>query len=1157
MPSPPVHCYGRYHVVCVQAPCDPGFILSINGTLCILATDTPGPGMNAGSPPPGSSQGEPINAGTGNNYSHATDYAGLGAYPIRFVRTYNSGGSAPAAIKVSTWGSQWRGTYDRSITYLANATLKNASLLRENGSTQYFEQAIGTATPPLTTTTWTPNADVIGTLVETGVNSSGNPTGWTYTNEDDEVETYNATGQLVSITNRAGLTQTLTYSDGTAGTNGGHVLTAAGVATTTLLPAGKLIRVADSAGRILQYGYDAVGRVVLMTDPLGGKYHYAYSDATTLTANLTSVTYPDGKIRTYLYGEAANVSATPNTGVSYAHSLTGIVDENGNRYVSWTYGANGLTTSSQMGAFGSGIDHVGMAYVAPNASGNSTTAVTDPRGNVRTYNFSTLLNVVRNAGITGPPCDGCAAAFTYDANGNVSSRTDFNGNTTCYNFDLTRNLELYRVQGLPPGTVCPATLTSYAPPTGSTIRKISTTWNASYRLPLVVAEPLRITTYTYDTHGNLLTKTIQPTTDTTGGAGTSAVAAGIPRTWTYTYDTAGRVLTQDGPRTDVADITTYTYDAQENLSTVKNALGQLGTLSNYDANGHPGTFTDPNGLVTNLVYDPRGRLIRSTTGTETTTYTYDGAGELTVVSLPSGAAYTYTYDAAHRLTAIRDSLGNSIQYTLDTMDKRIKEQLFNAAGTVVKTHSRVFDVLNHLYQDIGAVNQTTTYAYDANGNRISSIDPLSLTSSYRYDALNRLIGYTDANNGISQYSYDGLNQLTQVTDPKTLTTQYQRDGLGNLTQQTSPDTGITGYSDDAAGNILTRTDAKGQVATYTYDALNRVASVTYTGGTTAAQAISYTYDQGTNGLGRLTQVSDVTGTSNYSYDQHGRLIGEIKVTHGVTYTSGYSYDTQGRLSSMTYPSGRVVNFSFDSMGRISQIATTLNGVTAILASSIVYEPFGGVHSFNFGDGLTAPVKSYIRQRDQDGRIASYTLPGKILSIGYDADSRISFVSDPTDLANPANYTYDPLSRLTSYAQGTISQGYSYDADGNRISQTLGTTLSNFSYVPNSNMLASIQTGAITQTLVQDANGATTSDATRQYGYDNRGRLTTTTTAQGVINYEVNALGLRVRKQVPYASTDTLYHYDLQGHLIGESPTGTTQFTKEYIYLGDQPVAVMQ
>jgi YD repeat-containing protein len=112
-------------------------------------------------------------------------------------------------------------------------------------------------------------------------------------------------------------------------------------------------------------------------------------------------------------------------------------------------------------------------------------------------------------------------------------------------------------------------------------------------------------------------------------------------------------------------------------------------------------------------------------------------------------------------------------------------------------------------------------------------------------------------------------------------------------------------------------------------------------------------------------------------------------------------------------------------------------------------------------------------------------------------------------------------------------------------------------VPGSNKLNTIQTGSNTQTLTQDANGATTSDATRQYNYDLRGRLIQVTTAQGVINYEVNALGLRTRKQVPYANSDTLYHYDAQGHLIGESEAGGTRFTREYIYLGDQPVAVMQ
>ncbi|MEK7810216.1 MAG: hypothetical protein AAB278_00170, partial [Pseudomonadota bacterium] len=514
---------------------------------------------------------------------------------------------------------------------------------------------------------------------------------------------------------------------------------------------------------------------------------------------------------------------------------------------------------------------------------------------------------------------------------------------------------------------------------------------------------------------------------------------------------------------------------------------------------------------------------------------------------------------AHRLTDITDGLGNYIHYTLDAMGNRTKEDTFDSAGNNVHTHSRVFDALNRLWKDIGAVNQTAVFEYDANGNLTKVTDPLTRPTSHTYDALDRLITSTDTANGITRFGYDGLDQLTKVTDPKTLVTQYQKDGLGNLEQLTSPDTGITVNTYDAAGNVLTRTDAKGQVSVYTYDALNRLTDIAYkpNSGANATQTVAYIYDLGVNGIGHLTQITDSTATATYSYDLHGRLTGEVRQTQGLNYNTDYGYDTQGRLDTIAYPSGRMVNYTFDSMGRINQISTTLNNVPRILASNVTYEPFGGIHSFNYGDGITAPVQSYTRSRDQDGRIASYTLKGKTMSIGYDDASQISSITDPQYPQSPASYGYDPLSRLNSYIQGASAQSYYYDANGNRSSQILGST-TDYSYVPGSNRLAGIQVnGGAIQAVVQDVNGATTSDPARQYSYDLRGRLQQVTTAQGTVTYEVNALGLRVRKQVPYAHTDTLYHYDTQGHLIGESPVGSAQYTREYIYLGDQPVAVMK
>ena len=50
--------------------------------------------------------------------------------------------------------------------------------------------------------------------------------------------------------------------------------------------------------------------------------------------------------------------------------------------------------------------------------------------------------------------------MTYDANGNIASRTDFDGHQTTYVYDMTRNLETSRTEGLTTaGVATPATRT--------------------------------------------------------------------------------------------------------------------------------------------------------------------------------------------------------------------------------------------------------------------------------------------------------------------------------------------------------------------------------------------------------------------------------------------------------------------------------------------------------------------------------------------------------------------------------------------------------------------------------------------------------------------------------------------------------------------------
>ena len=167
-----------------------------------------------------------------------------------------------------------------------------------------------------------------------------------------------------------------------------------------------------------------------------------------------------------------------------------------------------------------------------------------------------------------------------------------------------------------------------------------------------------------------------------------------------------------------------------------------------------------------------------------------------------------------------------------------------------------------------------------------------------------------------------------------------------------------------------------------------------------------------------------------------------------------------------------------------------------------------------------------------------------ITLGYDFASRITALGANT-------YSYDEIDRLTgTNAPSGGNQVFSYDKVGNRLSKNGDS----YSYSPTSNRLAQIL-GATTKTYTYDANGSVTLDgAANTFTYDPRGRMSNAGTALGSMFYQVNSVGQRVRKIG--GGGDTIFHYDAQGRLIAEtSPTGTPQ--KEYIYLGDLPVAVIQ
>jgi YD repeat-containing protein len=756
---------------------------------------------SANSRPGGCGCGDPVSLGSGNLFEQFEDYETYGPSKLAFTRYYNSI-TNPSTFAISL-GPNWRSTYDR---YVRIVSPSSAIVERADGSALSFT---------LTGGVWQTSTDSDAKLTNAG-------SAWLFTDTDDTVETYAAIGAnqalLQSIQARNGYTQTLQYDS-----------------------ANDLLSVADSFGRSLQFTYQS-GILQKVTTPDGLVVNFGYSSS---PGRLSSVTYstPTQTTQSYLYQNAA-----------LPFALTGINDEKGNRYATWTFDTQGRVLSSQHAG---GAD---LTLIAYNDSDGSRT-VTNPLGVQSVYRFATLQGVPKVTEVDRLATASTPAAkrtVTYDGNGYVASLTDWNGNLTNYVNDVHGQ----------PTTVTEAAGTAQA-------RTTTTTYHATLHLPLNNVTAGLTTTFAYDSSGNLQTRT---DTDTTT-ASVPYATNGTARTWTYTWSN-GLLASILGPRTDVAESTTLTYDASGALTASVNALGQTTGVTKHTPGGYPQTVTDTNGVQTQFTYDARLRLLSRTTvtagGKLTTSYTYDANGNLLTKTLPDGSALTNSYDAAHRLTGVTDLLGQSVAYTLDALGNTTLLNVSSSGKKVQRTRSGGFDALGERITDTGGAGQKTVFAYDANGNPVRIVNPRGMVTVQTFDALNRRASITDAAGGVTSFSYDAHDRLASVDDPNGGVTTFVYDGFGDVIQKTGPDTGTTVYYYDLSGNPVQRIDATGSVTNYTYDALDRLVTKAYP--SNPAEDVVFVYDEPGYGFGtgRLTSLFDSAGTLHRTYDERGNILSETR-----------------------------------------------------------------------------------------------------------------------------------------------------------------------------------------------------------------------------------------------------------------------------------------
>jgi YD repeat-containing protein len=145
--------------------------------------------------------------------------------------------------------------------------------------------------------------------------------------------------------------------------------------------------------------------------------------------------------------------------------------------------------------------------------------------------------------------------------------------------------------------------------------------------------------------------------------------------------------------------------------------------------------------------------------------------------------------------------------------------------------------------------------------------------------------------------------------------------------------------------MQSETRANGQVLTFAWDKLNRMTSRS-SGGVSEI----FTYDVGSHGIGRLTSMSDASGTTNYSYGADGQLVQQVNVIQGQAYTTQWQYWPSGNLKTLVYPNGLALQYAHDSQGRLSRVGSNIANWDTI-ADSFRYQPATGkLWMWRFGAG---------------------------------------------------------------------------------------------------------------------------------------------------------------------------------------------------------------
>jgi RHS repeat-associated protein len=614
-----------------------------------------------------------------------------------------------------------------------------------------------------------------------------------------------------------------------------------------------------------------------------------------------------------------------------------------------------------------------------------------------------------------------------------------------------------------------------------------------------------------------------------------------------TRDVTAQTVTGIGYQSASADGSEiYNFDLTGRHTSTQNGLTGATLLTiNYDTQGRLTSVVDAYGNTTTITRD----LLGNPTGIQapygqTTSFTLDANGLIATVTNPNSEVYQMTYySAAGLLYTFQKPTGAVSTMTYDgdgnlTLDSNSAGNSLSFVQTItgplsatIQQTSNLGRVTNHSITWDSFFHQETRYSSEPQGRTTSMTDGPG--SSFQ-------VSPSDGNSYYINAFTNDVRLGSQAPVPSS---------------QSLYVTGITGSTSTSIAQTLTPTSPTTIFSFTTLDTQvttnTKITDYLYTastGKTTITSPVGRKSYVVKDALGKTTSSWFASFTPfNYTYDTHGRLsqIAQNTRTTSLAYnTSGFlssitdalsqvtsfTYDAAGRVASLTLPDTRVISYTYDSNGNIASVTPPGSGGAHGFLSNL----FDLVSSYLPPSlGGTAAQTNTVYTYNNDKQLTQVQRPdGVAITYNYDlTTSLLTSITYPTSASY--FFAYDTSGRLsTSASNDLITTALTYD--GTFIASAGNTnssaqSLGSIAYTYNNDL-------RVTNTTVA---GGTGSNSSIGFAYDNDGLMTTAGNETLTRNSTTGLLSGTTLDKIKDVPTYNSTYAELSGYTANYNPSGTT------------------